>query len=185
MIIFHPKLLLLSFPKITFWPKKPKTIDLKKKQSNLGPAYDIYFLLWIKLLMNRLFLWHFSNKSLFSDSFTDNKICDQIESSCDIIMSSRHALYTVEVGDTKFTILKRYQNLKPIGSGAQGIVWWVHHKYPQNKFFFFINFIYFAIYMLVVYFKSSVVSVYTIYCLVLVFHIPNPLLTFCRLTYLW
>lgn len=38
-------------------------------------------------------------------------------------MSNRHALYTVEVGDTKFTILKRYQNLKPIGSGAQGIVW--------------------------------------------------------------
>lgn len=37
-------------------------------------------------------------------------------------MSSRHAFYTVEVGDTKFTILKRYQNLKPIGSGAQGIV---------------------------------------------------------------
>jgi len=31
--------------------------------------------------------------------------------------------YTVEVGDTKFTILKRYQNLKAIGSGAQGIVW--------------------------------------------------------------
>lgn len=37
---------------------------------------------------------------------------------------SRHSqFYTVEVGDTKFTILKRYQNLKPIGSGAQGIVW--------------------------------------------------------------
>ena len=33
--------------------------------------------------------------------------------------------YTVEVGETKFTILRRYQNLKPIGSGAQGIVWWV------------------------------------------------------------
>jgi c-Jun N-terminal kinase len=32
--------------------------------------------------------------------------------------------YTVEIGDTKFTILKRYQNLKPIGSGAQGIVWY-------------------------------------------------------------
>ncbi|XP_013414946.1 stress-activated protein kinase JNK [Lingula anatina] len=29
---------------------------------------------------------------------------------------------TVEVGDSTFTILKRYQNLKPIGSGAQGIV---------------------------------------------------------------
>jgi len=31
--------------------------------------------------------------------------------------------YTVEVGDSTFTILKRYQNIKPIGSGAQGIVW--------------------------------------------------------------
>jgi hypothetical protein len=36
---------------------------------------------------------------------------------------SPNHFYTVEVGDTKFTILKRYQNLKPIGSGAQGIVW--------------------------------------------------------------
>lgn len=31
--------------------------------------------------------------------------------------------YSVEVGDSTFTVLKRYQNLKPIGSGAQGIVW--------------------------------------------------------------
>lgn len=31
-------------------------------------------------------------------------------------------LYTVEIGDTRFHILRRYQNLKPIGSGAQGIV---------------------------------------------------------------
>ncbi|RZC36131.1 hypothetical protein BDFB_005642 [Asbolus verrucosus] len=38
-------------------------------------------------------------------------------------MSRLSQFYTVEVGDTKFTILKRYQNLKPIGSGAQGIVW--------------------------------------------------------------
>ena len=30
---------------------------------------------------------------------------------------------TVEVGDSSFTILKRYQNLRAIGSGAQGIVW--------------------------------------------------------------
>lgn len=37
-------------------------------------------------------------------------------------MSRSSLFYTVEVGDTKFTILKRYQNLKPIGSGAQGIV---------------------------------------------------------------
>ena len=33
--------------------------------------------------------------------------------------------YTIEVGDTRFCVLKRYQNLKPIGSGAQGIVWYV------------------------------------------------------------
>ncbi|DAA14133.1 TPA: mitogen-activated protein kinase 8 isoform 1 [Bos taurus] len=30
--------------------------------------------------------------------------------------------YSVEIGDSTFTVLKRYQNLKPIGSGAQGIV---------------------------------------------------------------
>ena len=30
---------------------------------------------------------------------------------------------TVEVGDSTFTILRRYENLRPIGSGAQGIVW--------------------------------------------------------------
>lgn len=30
--------------------------------------------------------------------------------------------YSVDVGDSTFTILKRYQSLKPIGSGAQGIV---------------------------------------------------------------
>ncbi|KAK1333871.1 hypothetical protein QTO34_006260, partial [Cnephaeus nilssonii] len=29
--------------------------------------------------------------------------------------------YSVEIGDSTFTVLKRYQNLKPIGSGAQGI----------------------------------------------------------------
>lgn len=30
--------------------------------------------------------------------------------------------HTVEVGDSTFDILDRYSNLKPIGSGAQGIV---------------------------------------------------------------
>jgi len=30
--------------------------------------------------------------------------------------------YSVDIGDTRFTILRRYQNLKTIGSGAQGIV---------------------------------------------------------------
>lgn len=30
---------------------------------------------------------------------------------------------SVEVGDSTFTILRRYSNLRPIGSGAQGIVW--------------------------------------------------------------
>ncbi|KAA0718062.1 Mitogen-activated protein kinase 8B [Triplophysa tibetana] len=30
--------------------------------------------------------------------------------------------YSVDVGDSTFTVLKRYQNLRPVGSGAQGIV---------------------------------------------------------------
>ena len=31
--------------------------------------------------------------------------------------------YTVQLGETQLVILKRYQNLRLIGSGAQGIVW--------------------------------------------------------------
>ena len=31
--------------------------------------------------------------------------------------------YSVQIGDTIFTVLNRYQNLHPIGSGAQGMVW--------------------------------------------------------------
>uniref|UniRef100_A0AAR2KRR3 Stress-activated protein kinase JNK n=1 Tax=Pygocentrus nattereri TaxID=42514 RepID=A0AAR2KRR3_PYGNA len=30
--------------------------------------------------------------------------------------------YSIDVGDSTFTVLKRYQNLRPVGSGAQGIV---------------------------------------------------------------
>lgn len=37
--------------------------------------------------------------------------------------------YSVDVGDSTFTVLKRYQNLRPIGSGAQGIVWWVYASF--------------------------------------------------------
>uniref|UniRef100_H9GHV5 Stress-activated protein kinase JNK n=4 Tax=Amniota TaxID=32524 RepID=H9GHV5_ANOCA len=41
-----------------------------------------------------------------------------------IMSRSKHEnnFYSVEIGDSTFTVLKRYQNLKPIGSGAQGIV---------------------------------------------------------------
>ncbi|KAJ4949507.1 hypothetical protein JOQ06_021018 [Pogonophryne albipinna] len=37
--------------------------------------------------------------------------------------------YSLDVGDSTFTVLKRYQNLRPIGSGAQGIVC---SAYDQN-----------------------------------------------------
>ncbi|KAA0190759.1 hypothetical protein HAZT_HAZT004920 [Hyalella azteca] len=37
-------------------------------------------------------------------------------------VSNNLQFYTVEIGDTRFTILRRYSSLKPIGSGAQGIV---------------------------------------------------------------
>jgi len=30
---------------------------------------------------------------------------------------------THEIGDSKFTVLKRYTHLRGVGSGAQGIVW--------------------------------------------------------------
>jgi len=42
-------------------------------------------------------------------------------------------MYTVEVGDTRFQILKRYQNLKPIGSGAQGIVCSAHDTIANHQ----------------------------------------------------
>ena len=32
--------------------------------------------------------------------------------------------YSIQIGDTVFTVLKRYRNLQLIGSGAQGMVWW-------------------------------------------------------------
>lgn len=31
--------------------------------------------------------------------------------------------YQTVIGDTKMLILKRYKSLKPVGSGAQGVVW--------------------------------------------------------------
>lgn len=31
--------------------------------------------------------------------------------------------YSIQVGDSTFTVLRRYQQLRAIGSGAQGIVW--------------------------------------------------------------
>lgn len=31
--------------------------------------------------------------------------------------------YTIYINDTRFEILKRYDKLKMIGSGAQGVVW--------------------------------------------------------------
>ncbi len=31
--------------------------------------------------------------------------------------------YSTRVGDTVFTVLKRYKELTNIGSGAQGVVW--------------------------------------------------------------
>ncbi|KAG5266355.1 hypothetical protein AALO_G00230090 [Alosa alosa] len=35
---------------------------------------------------------------------------------------NRREFYSTDVGDSTFRVLKRYQNLRPIGSGAQGIV---------------------------------------------------------------
>jgi len=45
-----------------------------------------------------------------------------MEAKANSINKLMNQFYTVEVGDSTFTILKRYQHLRPIGSGAQGIV---------------------------------------------------------------
>ena len=33
---------------------------------------------------------------------------------------------THEIGDSRFTVLKRYTHLRSVGSGAQGIVWYAN-----------------------------------------------------------
>nr|BAI87826.1 c-jun N-terminal kinase [Penaeus japonicus] len=47
--------------------------------------------------------------------------------------SNSSLFYTVEVGDTRFTILRRYTNLKPIGPGAQGIVCAAYDSVTQQN----------------------------------------------------
>uniref|UniRef100_A0A8B9J4C7 Mitogen-activated protein kinase 10 n=1 Tax=Astyanax mexicanus TaxID=7994 RepID=A0A8B9J4C7_ASTMX len=78
--------------------------------------------------MNRHFLYNCSAPIL------DVKIafCQGFGKQVDVSYIAKHynmskskvdnQFYSVEVGDSTFTVLKRYQNLKPIGSGAQGIV---------------------------------------------------------------
>ena len=36
--------------------------------------------------------------------------------------------YTVEFGDTEFSVPSRYLDLAPKGVGAQGMVWWVKEE---------------------------------------------------------
>ena len=49
--------------------------------------------------------------------------------------------YSLDVGDSTFTVLKRYQNLRPIGSGAQGIVWWVFQPHPYSVSRYLVNYV--------------------------------------------
>lgn len=37
--------------------------------------------------------------------------------------SAASEFYNVDINDTRLCVLKRYQNLRIIGSGAQGVVW--------------------------------------------------------------
>ena len=63
---------------------------------------------------------------------TSHKMSSASTSASTSTVKSSH-FYTVEVGDTRFTILKRYQNLKPIGSGAQGIVCAAYDSVTQQN----------------------------------------------------
>lgn len=66
-------------------------------------AYSFFFS--FKESDNRTSLWNIAWHYIMSDSKCDSQF------------------YSVQVADSTFTVLKRYQQLKPIGSGAQGIVW--------------------------------------------------------------
>ncbi|KAG7241127.1 hypothetical protein INR49_025870 [Caranx melampygus] len=82
----------------------------------------------LKVFMSRHFLYNCSQPIL------DVKIafCQGFGKQVDVSYIAKHynmskskvdnQFYSVEVGDSTFTVLKRFQNLKPIGSGAQGIV---------------------------------------------------------------
>lgn len=50
--------------------------------------------------------------------------------------------YSIQIGDTVFTVLKRYRNLQLIGSGAQGMVWWGNDSLQKTLYYclFFISF---------------------------------------------
>ncbi|KAL6082218.1 hypothetical protein STEG23_008442, partial [Scotinomys teguina] len=87
-----------------------------------SPAYESM------VFMSLHFLYYCSEPTL------DVKIaiCQGYDKHVDVSYIAKHynmsrskvdnQFYSVEVGDSTFTVLKRYQNLKPIGSGAQGIV---------------------------------------------------------------
>ncbi|XP_012687697.1 mitogen-activated protein kinase 8 isoform X2 [Clupea harengus] len=46
---------------------------------------------------------------------------------------NRKEFYSVDVGDSTFRVLKRYQNLRPIGSGAQGIVCSAYDSHDERN----------------------------------------------------
>jgi len=51
-----------------------------------------------------------------------NKTAERVASQSSNNDIANSQFYTVQVSDSVFTVLKRYQSLKPIGSGAQGMV---------------------------------------------------------------
>ncbi|KAK2872399.1 hypothetical protein Q8A67_022296 [Cirrhinus molitorella] len=98
-------------------------------RTGLSPDWDRRTGSWHGMVfMNRRFLYNCSAPVL------DVKIafCQGFGKQVDVSYIAQHynmskskvdnQFYSVEVGDSTFTVLKRYQNLKPIGSGAQGIV---------------------------------------------------------------
>ncbi|KAG9354116.1 hypothetical protein JZ751_012240 [Albula glossodonta] len=99
------------------------------QKPNPSPAQLEATVLTLRVFMSRHFLYYCSEPIL------DVKIafCQGFGKQVDVSYIAKHynmskskvdnQFYSVEVGDSTFTVLKRYQNLKPIGSGAQGIVW--------------------------------------------------------------
>ena len=88
--------------------------------------YLIHTIIGTALPTSYLFILCFSPTPFF---FTQRNLLDAQKALIEDFTMNKNKrekeFYSIDVGDSTFTVLRRYQNLRPIGSGAQGIVWYV------------------------------------------------------------
>ena len=113
-------------------PSQGAFCGLRRIPSNLVPAPASWHGAWLSKL------WvHVTNK-LYGSHKRSRKRCIANGKDCSVLtsrsspswvkMSVPPGYYSTRVGDTVFTVQKRYQDLKSVGNGAQGVVWWVEER---------------------------------------------------------